>query len=391
MAIRVVDEADRITNLPPYLFAEIDRMKRGAIDRGVDIINLGVGDPDQPTPAHIIEKLYEAAKDPKNHRYPSYEGLLEFRRAAAASYQQMGVELNPETEVLSLIGSKEGIGHIVLAFVNPGDFVLMPDPGYPVYRAGTIFAGGIPYMMPLNRDNDFLPRLEDIDPQVAARARLMFINYPNNPTAAVGSKEFFAQVVDFAKEHNIIVCHDAAYSRLVYDGGEPLSFMQVEGAKDVGIEFGSLSKTYNMTGWRVGFAVGNAEVLAGLGRIKTNLDSGIFQAVQYAGIAALTGPQDCVTRMIETYQRRRDVLVDGLNSLAGWEVPKPKATFYVWAPVPAGYSSADMTKMLLQEAGIVTTPGNGFGTNGEGYIRISLTCSEEKLEEAVGRIQKLRL
>lgn len=386
-----IKKANRLQELPPYLFAELDRKKEELSKKGVDIINLGVGDPDQPTPEHIIEELYNASHDPANHQYANYVGMPRLREAIANFYERrFDVRLDHEKEVLTLIGSKEGIGHIPLAFVDPGDIVLVPDPAYPVYRAGTLFAGGIPYYMPLLKENEFLPDLEAIDPQIARRAKMMFINYPNNPTTACAELSFFERVVSFAKEHNIIVCHDAAYSEIAYDGYEPPSFLKVDGAKEVGIEFHSLSKTYNMTGWRIGFAVGNRNIIQGLGLIKTNLDSGIFRAVQFAGIVALTGPQENVSRMRNIYQRRRDALVDGLNSI-GWEVHRPRATFYVWAPVPSGYTSKELAQTLLEKAGILATPGIGFGENGEGYIRFSLTVDDKKLSEAVQRIKNIRM
>jgi len=386
-----IKKARRLEQLPPYLFAELDRKKQELIKKGTDVINLGVGDPDQPTPEHIIEELYKASHDPVTHQYATYVGMPRLREAIANFYEKrFGVELDHEKEVLTLIGSKEGIGHIPLAFVNNGDVVLVPDPAYPVYKAGTVFAGGDPYYMPLLKENEFLPDLEAIDPQVARHAKMMFINYPNNPTAACADVSFFEKVVSFAKEHNIIVCHDAAYSEVAYDGYEPPSFLKIDGAKEVGIEFHSLSKTYNMTGWRIGFAVGNRDIIQGLGLIKTNLDSGIFRAVQFAGVVALTGPQENISRMQKIYQERRDALVDGLNSI-GWKVQKPKATFYVWAPVPSGYTSKELAGTLLEKAGILATPGIGFGENGEGFIRFSLTVDDKKLEEAVRRIKNIRM
>jgi len=381
--------AERLQGLPPYLFAEIDRMKQEALRKGMDLISLGIGDPDLPTPPHIVRRLQEAATNARHHQYPSYEGMREFREAAANWYRRrFGVVLDPETEVLSLIGSKEGIGHLPLAFVNPGDVVLIPDPGYPVYQAGTVFAGGVPYSLPLLRENGFLPDLQAIPSDVLRRARILWLNYPNNPTAAVASREFFAEAVAFASKHNLILAHDLAYSEIAYDGYLPGSLLAVPGAKEVAIEFHSLSKTYNMTGWRIGFAVGNAEILEGLGRIKTNLDSGVFQAVQEAGIEALTGPQDCVEAMRKVYQERRDVLVDGLLSL-GYHVEKPKASFYVWIGVPKGFTSMAFTAHLLSKAGIVTTPGVGFGQHGEGYIRAALTVDVSRIREAVERLRKL--
>ncbi|MBI3990157.1 MAG: LL-diaminopimelate aminotransferase [candidate division NC10 bacterium] len=381
--------AERLTGLSPYLFAEIDRMKQEALKKGMDLISLGIGDPDLPTPPHIVKRLQEAAANSKHHQYPSYEGMREFRGAAANWYQKrFGVVLDPETEVLSLIGSKEGIGHLPLAFIDPGDIVLIPDPGYPVYQAGTVFSGGVPFDLPLLKENGFLPDLEAIPADVQTRARILWLNYPNNPTAAVAPFEFFARAVAFAREHHLILAHDLAYSEIAYDGYLPGSLLAVPGAKEVAIEFHSLSKTYNMTGWRIGFAVGNAEILGGLGRIKTNLDSGVFQAVQEAGIEALTGPQDCVEEMRKVYQERRDVLVDGLLRL-GYAVEKPKASFYVWIGVPKGFTSTEFTAHLLSKAGIVTTPGVGFGKHGEGYIRAALTVDVSRIKEAVDRLRKL--
>ena len=378
--------AQRLSKLPPYLFAEIDRLKQEAIQRGMDIINLGIGDPDLPTPSHIVRRMQEAAADRRNHQYPSYEGMLSFRQVVADWYsKRFGVTLDPETEVLSLIGSKEGIGHIPLAFVDPGDVVLIPDPGYPVYQAGTIFAEGVPHFMPLTRERGFLPDLQAIPPEVLKRARILFLNYPNNPTAAVAPMAFFAEAVAFSRKHRLIFCHDAAYSEMAFDGYLPDSLLAVEGAKEVAIEFHSLSKTYNMTGWRIGFAVGCREILAGLGRIKTNLDSGVFQAVQEAGIAALSGPQDCVEAMRAVYRERRDALVDGLSAL-GFAVDRPRATFYVWIRVPERHTATSFASALLSEVGIVMTPGTGFGRHGEGYVRAALTVEISRIHEAVKRI-----
>ncbi len=383
-----VDYADRMKSLPPYLFAAIDEMKRKAIERGVDIINLGVGDPDLPTPKPIIERLQRAAENPQHHQYPSYEGMLSFRQAVAGWYQRrFKVSLDPKSEVLTLIGSKEGIGHVPLAFVNPGDLVLVPSPGYPVYPVATGFAGGTSHIMPLIRKNGFLPDLDAIPADVARRAKLMFLNSPNNPTSAVMTTSYFKKVVDFARKHRILVCHDAAYSEIFFDGKRPASFLEVEGAKDVGIEFHSLSKTFNMTGWRIGFAVGNRAAIAGLGKVKSNLDSGVFQAIQEAGIAALDLDEQVTADLRKTYQERRDVLVPELQKL-GLEVETPTAAFYVWIGVPKGYTSSSFTAHLLEKAGIVTTPGNGFGEPGEGYIRMTITTSKERLAEAAERIKK---
>ncbi len=383
-----IEVATRIKTLPPYLFAAIDKMKQAAIAKGVDIINLGIGDPDLPTPAPIIESLALAAKNPKHHQYPSYEGMLSFRTAVADWYKRrFNVTLNPADEVLTLIGSKEGIGHIHLALVDPGDIVLVPSPGYPVYPVGTSFCGGVSHLMPLTKANGFLPDLNAIHKDVAKKAKLMWLNSPNNPTSVVMTKDYFKRVVEFAQENQVIVCHDAAYSEIYYDGKPPLSFMEIDGAKDVGVEFHSLSKTYNMTGWRIGFVVGNKDVLAALGKVKSQLDSGVFEAVQAAGITAL-GLDDSVTDDLRTiYQERRDTLVPGLKSL-GLEVDPPPAAFYIWVTVPKGYTSASFTAHLLEKTGIVTTPGNGFGAPGEGYIRMTVCTSKERLAEAVERIRK---
>jgi len=388
MAAFPIEVATRIKTLPPYLFAAIDKMKQAAIARGVDIINLGIGDPDLPTPAPIIDSLAKAAKDPKHHQYPSYEGMLAFRKAVAAWYKRrFHVTLDPANEVLTLIGSKEGIGHIHLAFVDSGDTVLVPSPGYPVYPVGTSFSGGVTHIMPLTKANGFLPDLDAIPNDVAKKAKLMWLNSPNNPTSVVMTKEYFKRVVEFARKHAVIVCHDAAYSEIFYDGERPASFMEVDGAKEVGIEFHSLSKTYNMTGWRIGFAVGHKDVLAGLAKVKSNLDSGVFEAVQAAGMTAL-GLNDSVTDGLrKIYQERRDTFVPGLKKL-GLDVDPPPATFYVWVTVPKGYTSTSFTAHLLEHAGIVTTPGNGFGAPGEGYIRMTVCTTKERLAEAVERIKK---
>ena len=379
--------AERLEKLPPYLFAEIDRMKQEVKKKGVDIIDLGIGDPDLPTPDFVIKKLQEAAVVPANHRYPSYAGLIQFRQAVAQWYKKrFNVELDPEEEVISLIGSKEGIAHIPLAFVNSGDAVLVPSPGYPVYSASTIFAGGEPIEMPLLKENNFLPELE-VDKTKIEKIKLMFINYPNNPTASVADKKFFSRVVEFARRHKIIVCHDAAYTEIAYDGYKAPSFLEVEGAKEVGVEFHSLSKTFNMTGWRIGFVAGNKEIIKGLCTLKTNIDSGVFQAVQVAGIEALADSGGVLNRTMGIYQVRRDILLEGLRSI-GWEVDTPQATFYVWAKIPPGEkSSIVMAKKLLQEKGIVATPGVGFGRFGEGYLRFALTVAKERLKEAVDRLK----
>jgi len=379
----------RLRVLPPYLFARLDQLKQIEIEKGRDVIPLGVGDPDQPTPENIVRAMHRAVDRSRNHQYPSYKGMPSFREAVAGWYQRrFGVGLDPESEVLSLIGSKEGIGHIPLAFVNPGEVVLVPDPGYPVYEIGTLLAGGEPYFMPLTRSNRFLPDLESIPDEVRRKARMIFLNYPNNPTSATADRAFFEEVVRFARENSLIVCHDAAYTEIYYDGKQPMSFLEVEGAREVGIEFHSLSKTYNMTGWRIGFAVGSADVIQGLGKIKTNLDSGIFQAIQEAGIEALSGDQSSVEKMRALYQERRDTLIAGCRD-AGLVCTLPEATFYLWMEVPEGYSSTSFTEFLLKEAGVAVTPGNGFGKAGEGYVRFALTVSRERLAEAARRIREV--
>lgn len=380
--------AQRIENLPPYLFAEIEKKIDAAKAAGVDVISLGIGDPDRPTPQHIVEALQREAERPENHRYPSYKGMGAFRRAVASWYEhRFGVRLDPDREVVSLIGSKEGIAHVPLAFVDPGDVNLVPDPGYPVYAIGTLFAGGRSYPMPLLEKNGYLPDLTEIPSDVARRARMMFLNYPNNPTGAVAPLSFFEEVVRFAREYEIVVCHDAAYSEVAFGGYRPHSFLEAQGAKEVGIEFHSLSKTYNMTGWRIGWAAGNAEAIEALGRIKTNIDSGVFEAIQRAGIEALTGPQECVDAMCSLYEERMRIAVDGLNSL-GWNVQAPKATFYLWAPAPSGMSSTAFAAALLEKAGVVVTPGVGYGERGEGYFRISVCLEAERIREAFDRMKE---
>ncbi len=381
--------ADRIVEIPPYLFAEVDKEIERKKAQGTDVISLGIGDPDLPTPGNIVEKLCEAARDPINQKYPSYRGMLEFRTAVALWYKRrFSVSLNPEGEVITLMGSKDGIVHLPLAFVNPGDQVLVPDPAYPVYKIGTILAGGKPAMMPLLEENGFKPDLTKIDKKTAKKAKLMFLNYPNNPTAEVAGKEFFKEVVDFAEENQVIVCHDNAYSEVTFDGYNAPSFLEIKNAKDIGIEFHSLSKTYSMTGWRLGWVVGNEEILNGLGKVKENVDSGVFQAVQWAGIEAFKTPQDIVKRNMKTLAERRDLMADSLNDL-GWDVKKPIATFYLWFKIPEPYkSSIEFSKELLDKTGVVLTPGIGFGTYGEGYVRCSLTQPKERLEEAVERIER---
>jgi len=379
--------ARRIEKLPPYLFVTISKKIAEKRAQGEDVITLAVGDPDIPTPGHVIERLCQAAQDPQNHRYPESEGLPEFRNAIAHWYEKrFGVTLEPDREILPLIGAKEGIGHIALCFIDPGDIALVPDPAYPVYSIGTMFAGGSSYYMPLTEDNEFLPDLDRIPAETARKAKMLWINYPNNPTAAVADHEFFERVVAFARKYDIAVCHDAPYTEVAFDGYRPVSFLEARGAMETGVEFHSLSKSYNMTGWRVGMIVGNAGIIDALRRVKSNLDSGIPQAIQQAAIEALTGPQDCVTEHNTIYERRRDRLLETLNQI-GLKARPPSASLYIWARVPAGYTSLEFATSLLEDAGVVVTPGISYGKYGEGYIRLSLTVPDQRLEEALARLQ----
>jgi LL-diaminopimelate aminotransferase len=383
--------ASRLSLLPPYLFAELDRLKREVQQQGVDVISLGIGDPDLPTPAHIVEACKRAAELPINHRYPDYQGLDRFRDAACAWYRsRFGVKLDPQREACALIGSKEGIANFAVAVVDAGDIVLIPDPGYPVYFSGCVFNGGEPYFMPLRRENAFLPDLGAIPTEVARRAKLMWLNYPNNPTSATADSSFFQNAVKFCLDHNIILAHDIAYSEVAFDGYRAPSVLEIDGARDCAIEFQSLSKTYSMTGWRVGFAVGNAELVGALGTVKTNVDSGVFQAVQEAAIAGLTGGDEHLRQYCAIYQQRRDLTVEALRAI-GLACESPRATFYLWASVPKGYTSASFAGRVLRESGVVITPGSGFGKCGEGYVRFSLTVQSERLQEAVERIKALRI
>jgi LL-diaminopimelate aminotransferase len=378
--------AKRIEKLPPYLFAEISRKIAEKRAQGVDVVSFAVGDPDIPTPSHVIDALCQAARDPANHRYPETDGLPDLRRAIARWYERrFDVPLDPDREVLPLIGSKEGIGHIALCFIDPGDLALVPDPGYPVYSGGTMFAGGDCYFMPLTEESDFLPDLEAIPAAVARRAKLMWISYPNNPTGAVAELDFFEQVVRFAKKHGIAVCHDAPYTEVAFDGYRPVSFLQAAGARDVGVEFHSFSKSYNMTGWRIGMVVGNATMVDALMRVKSNLDSGIPQAIQRMAIAALEGPQECIAEHNAIYQRRRDRLVAALAGM-GLKVRPPKASLYLWARLPEGRISLEFASRLLDDIGVVVTPGIGYGPHGEGYVRLSLTIPDEQMEEGLRRL-----
>jgi LL-diaminopimelate aminotransferase len=382
-----MQEAQRIKDIPPYLFAEVDRKIAEKKTAGRRVISFGIGDPDMPTPSHIVEALCRAAAEPENHRYPSYQGMPEFRQTAAAWVgERFGVALDPDDEVLCLIGSKDGISHFPLAFLDPGDVALVPDPAYPVYAIASTFAGGEPYFMPLREEEGWLPDLEAIPAAVLERSRIMFLNYPNNPTTATAPLSFYQRVVELAHRHDLIIAHDLAYSEITYDGYVAPSILQVDGAREVSIEFHSLSKTYNMTGWRVGFAAGAREIIGPFGKLKTNIDSGVFNAVQAAAVEALRGPQDCVEKMRAVYASRRERLL-ACFSRVGWEVCSSLATIYLWMKVPAGYSSVTFAEDLLERTDIVVVPGSAYGSCGEGYARLSLSIPDGELDEAIQRIE----
>jgi len=376
--------AKRIETLPPYLFAELDKKLAAKRAQGVDVISLGVGDPDLPTPEHIVEAMREAVRDPSTHRYPSYSGALAFRTTVAGWYaRRFGVELDPETEVMALIGSKEGIGHIAFAYLDPGDEALIPDPGYPVYGVSTRLAGATPVPLPMPAERGFLPDLSAA--RVSERTKVLWLNFPTNPTAAVADLATFEEAVGFAREHELLLLHDAAYTEITYDGFVAPSVLQAAGAKEVALEFGSASKFYNMTGWRIGWVAGSAEAIRALAVVKTNLDSGQFTAIQRAAIAALEGPAEHLEELRATYQRRRDQVVGTLNGL-GWSLKSPLGSCYVWVPVPAGETSTGFADRLLDDVGIFVAPGNGYGERGEGYVRLSLTVPDDRLAEAMERL-----
>ena len=383
--------ARRLDKIPPYLFVEISRKIAEKKAQGIEVISFGIGDPDIPTPPSIVERLRETALDAPNHRYPESDGLPEFRQAAADWYQRrFGISLDPDKEILSLIGAKEGIGHAALCFLDPGDVALVPDPGYPVYSVGTWFAGGECHWMPLLEENGWLPDLDAIPEHVARAAKVMWLNYPNNPTGAIAGPDYFEKVVEFATRYDIAVLHDASYTEVAFDGFKPTSFLQTPGAMEVGMEFHSLSKSYNMTGWRLGVAAGNAEMINALMVVKSNLDSGVPQAIQYMGIEALNGPLDAIDERNAVYQRRRDRVLETLRGM-GLHVDPPKAGLYVWARIPHGYTSAQITESLLEQCDIVVTPGNGYGAYGEGYIRLTLTIDDENMERGLQRLADWKL
>jgi LL-diaminopimelate aminotransferase len=382
--------ARRIEKIPPYLFTEISRKIAAKRAEGVDVVSFAIGDPDIPTPPHIMAELHRAADEPANHRYPESEGLPELRQTIADWYERrFGLSFDPEKEVQPLLGSKEGINNIALCLIDPGDVALVPDPGYPVYTTGALFAGGEVHYMPLREEYGFLPDFSEIPEDTARRARILWLNYPNNPTAAVADLDFYEEAVRFAKQYDIAVCHDGPYSEVAYDGYKPVSFLQADGARDVGIEFHSLSKSYNMTGWRIGMAVGNPDLINALMRVKSNIDSGIPQAIQLMAIAALNGPQDCIAEHNAIYQRRRDRLVEALRA-AGMRVEPPKGSLYVWAHVPDGFTSAEFAGRLIDEIGVVVTPGTGYGKQGEGYVRLSITTPDDRVEEGARRLLEWR-
>jgi LL-diaminopimelate aminotransferase len=376
----------RIEKLPPYLFVDINKRIQQKRDKGIDIISFAIGDPDIPTQERIIDRLCDQARKPENHRYPETDGLPELRQAIADWYKKrFSVALNPATEVLPLIGSKEGIGHISFCYLDTDDVALVPDPSYPVYSISTMLAGGVPYYLPINEKNNFIPDIDSVPANVLKKAKILWLNYPNNPTGAIADLDFFKKAVKFAHDHNLIICHDAPYTEVSYDGYKAPSFIQVDGAREVAIEFHSCSKTYNMTGWRIGMAVGNANIINALFRLKSNLDSGIPQAIQQMAIEALNGPQDHLKSQNMIYQNRRDKLIAALKAI-GLQPRTPKASFYIWVKVPDGYSSIEFTTRVLEETDIAVTPGTGYGAAGEGYIRLSLTLPDKRLNEAIKRL-----
>jgi LL-diaminopimelate aminotransferase len=383
--------ASRVDSIPPYLFARLDKKKEAARNTGIDLIDLSIGDPDIPTPAAIVKKAQEALANPSNHHYPGYQGTLSFRKAAVQWYKnRFGIALDPENEIVALIGSKEGIFHLPWVYLSKGDVALIPSPGYPVYKVSTLLAGGTPYMMPLYEKSNFLPDLENIPSDIKQKAKICFLNYPNNPTGAHGNDELYERAVYMAKKYDILICHDAAYSEITYDRYRTKSILEYDSYKKYSIEFHSLSKTYCMTGWRIGFAVGNREAIHNLMKLKSNIDSGVFTVVQEAAVEALTGSQDSVEAMNVMFARRRDMVVDGLNSI-GISAAKPLATFYIWAHVPKGYTSVEFCEMLIEKTGVVVTPGSGFGDEGEGYFRVSITSDDTQIAASIERLRSLEL
>lgn len=382
------EEAKRIKDLPTYVFDLIDKLKTQERAKGTDVIDLSMGSPDLPTPPPIVEAMKEALDDPISHRYPSFDGLKEFRASVEKwCHEQYGIKIDPNKEILPLIGSKEGLVHFALAFVNPGDTTLVPMPAYPAHFRGTLIAGGIPIVLPTNKKTNYIPDLSAVDSQIADRAKILFLSYPTNPTGAVVPKSFFEKSVEFARKHNLILVHDFAYAEIYFDGKKPISILEIPGAKDIAIEFHTLSKTFSMAGWRIGFVIGNSELVQSIRKMKTNLDYGLFAAVQKAGIAALNMDKKYLDERRRIYQKRRDVFVEGIRKL-GWKIEKPMASFYVWLEVPFGYNSLNFCKELLNKAGIAVSPGIGFGDLGEGYIRVALIDTEDRIKEALNRMEK---
>ena len=383
--------AERVENLPPYLFVGISRAIAKKKEQGIDVISFGIGDPDMHTPQPVLDALYDGAKNPANHRYPESEGLPEFRARAAKFYKdRFDVHIDPETEVINLIGAKEGIAHAALCFIDPGDISISPDPAYPVYEIGTMFAGGTTHFATLKEEKDYLVDFSEIPTDIAKKAKTLWINYPNNPTGAIAPMSFFQEAVQYCKEYDIALLHDAAYTEVTYDGYVAPSVLQVDGAMEIAMEFHSLSKTANMTGWRVGFAAGNRDMVNALMRVKSNIDSGLSQANQEMGIAALNLPSSWLDKNNEGYQKRRDKVVATLNEI-GVPAVAPKGALYIWTPIPEGYTSAEFAQKLLDDADVVVTPGNGYGPGGEGYIRLSLTIPDDQIDEGLRRLAKIRV
>ncbi|MBD2578311.1 aspartate aminotransferase [Oscillatoria sp. FACHB-1406] len=388
MSLNWIAPAQRLSTLPPYVFARLDELKARAREQGLDLIDLGMGNPDGMAPQPVIDAVTAALADPKNHGYPPFEGTANFRSAIARWYnRRYGVALDPNSEALPLLGSKEGLGHLALAYVNPGDLVLVPSPSYPAHFRGPLIAGGKIHAIDLSAEQDWLIDLTKIPDEVARRAKIFYFNYPNNPTAATAPREFFEEIVAFARKWEIILVHDLCYAELAFDGYQPTSLLEIPGAKEIGVEFHTLSKTYNMAGWRVGFVVGNSQIIQGLRTLKTNLDYGIFAAIQTAAETALELPDSYVSQVQERYRTRRDFVIQGFSEL-GWDIPKSKATMYLWVPCSVGMSSTDFALDVLQKTGVVLTPGNAFGEAGEGYVRLSLIADCDRLGEAIGRLKQ---
>jgi LL-diaminopimelate aminotransferase len=386
-----ISPADRLKALPPYVFARLDELKARAREQGLDLIDLGMGNPDGPTPEPVVESAIAALKNPANHGYPPFEGIASFRRTITKwYYRRYGVELDPNSEALPLLGSKEGLTHLALAYLNPGDLVLVPSPAYPPHFRGPLIAGAKVHTIILKPENNWVIDLGDIPDHIASQAKILYFNYPSNPTGATAPREFFKDVVAFAHKHQILLVHDLCYAELAFDGYQPTSLLEIEGGKDIGVEFHTMSKTYNMAGWRVGFVVGNSRVIQGLRTLKTNLDYGIFAALQTAAETALELPDSYLLEVQQRYRDRRDFMVAGLAEL-GWNIPKPLAAMYLWVPCPPGINSTDFALSVLEKTGVVLTPGNAFGPGGEGYVRVSLIADRDRLGEALKRLKQANI